>query len=124
MSEDMKIGRDTKVYSCTVEKEGSYSVTVYKGVPITVEWTYDYNTSELLKKKIESSQPEFESALKVCMLKLLRNKFGDFRLLYNELKTDHKSKYFYDIRTIAEEEYRRVSVKALELEIVLGIEKS
>ena len=123
MSKDnMNISRDTNVYSFTVERNGRYQLTVCNGIPITIEWEYDFNISKVQKKKIESSQPEFESALKVCMSNLLKNNFGNFMMLYKELKTNPKSKYFYDIQSIAEDEYRKISLKARELEILLEVE--
>ena len=121
---NMKMDRDATVYSCNIGRHGIYHLTVYKGMPITVEWDYDFKESELLKKKLESSQPEFESAVKVCMSSLLKNDIEKFMQLYNELKVNPQSKFFYDIQSIAEDEYRNVSLRAIELEIILGIKES
>lgn len=118
----MKVGRKT-VYSCEVKESGRYYLTVQDGIPITVEWEYDFNTSELLKRKIESSQSDFESAVKVCMSNLLKYNFKEFILLYKELKANPKSNYFYHIQFIAQNEYQKISIKLNELKFILGIEK-
>ena len=123
MSKDtMKVSRET-VYSCEVKESGRYYLTVQNGIPITVEWNYDFNTSELLKRKIEASQPDFESAVKVCMSNLLKYNFKEFILLYKELKANPKSNYFYDIQLMAQEEYQKISIELNELELILGVEK-